>query len=85
MDHENEFRGSKNGGREVWVGLYRPKNAEKWLPKVAVALAFAGSIWARPVAVRREISRPGSSHLAPPPCPASVQGGWPELPPTAET
>ena len=28
-DHGNEFRGSKNGGREVWVGLGWPKNAEK--------------------------------------------------------
>ena len=27
-DHENEFRGSKNGGREVWVGLKWPENAE---------------------------------------------------------
>ena len=25
-DHGNEFRGSKNGGREVWVGLELPKN-----------------------------------------------------------
>ena len=32
-----------------------------------------------------EISRSGSSHLAPPPWPARVQGGWPESPPTAET
>ena len=32
-----------------------------------------------------EISRPGSSHLAPPPWPARVQGGWSESPPTAET
>ena len=27
-DHENEFRGSKNGGREVWVGLKWLENAE---------------------------------------------------------
>ena len=25
-DHRNEFRGSRNGGREVWVGLEWPKN-----------------------------------------------------------
>ena len=25
-DHGNEFRGSKNGGREVWVGLEWPEN-----------------------------------------------------------
>ena len=29
MDHGNEFKGSKNGGREVWVGLEWPENAEK--------------------------------------------------------
>ena len=27
-DHENEFRGSKNGGRDAWVGLEWPKNEE---------------------------------------------------------
>ena len=27
-DHYNEFRGSKNVGREVWVGLKWPENAE---------------------------------------------------------
>ena len=25
-DHGNKFRGSKNGGREVWVGLKWPEN-----------------------------------------------------------
>ena len=29
-DHGNEFGGSKNDGREVWVGLKWPENAEKW-------------------------------------------------------
>ena len=28
-DHENEFRGSKNGGKELWGGLKWPKMAEK--------------------------------------------------------
>ena len=27
-DHRNELRGSKNGGREVWVGLEWPKNGK---------------------------------------------------------
>ena len=52
-DHENEFKGSKNGGREVWVGLEWPKNREIRRPKVAVAASFACPIWARPAAVRR--------------------------------
>ena len=29
MDHGNEFRGSKNGGREVWVGWKILEMAEK--------------------------------------------------------
>ena len=53
--------------------------------QVWVGLESAGSIWARPTVVHREISRPGSSHLDPPPWPAHVQGGWPKSPPTAET
>ena len=28
-DHENEFRGSKNGGKEIWGGLNWPEMAEK--------------------------------------------------------
>ena len=39
-DHGNEFRGSKNGGKELWGGLKLPKMAEnhempgypRWLP-----------------------------------------------------
>ena len=27
-DHGNVFRGSTNGGKEVWVGLEWPKNEE---------------------------------------------------------
>ena len=56
-DHGNEFRGSKNGGREVWVGLEWPKNSEIQRPKVAVAAVFAGPIRARPTAAGIEISR----------------------------
>ena len=29
-DYGNEFRGSKNGGNEVWVGLRWPKNTKIW-------------------------------------------------------
>ena len=59
-DNVNEFRGSKNGGRDVWVSLECPENGEIRRPKVAAAASFAGQIWARLEAVRREISRPRS-------------------------
>ena len=82
----NEFRGSKNGGREVWVGLEWPENGEIRRPKVAAAAAaFAGLIWARPAAVRRDFWPARSPHLALPPWPARVQGWWPESSPTAKT
>ena len=29
MDHGNEFRGSKNGGKELWGGLKWPENGRK--------------------------------------------------------
>ena len=29
MDHGNEFRGSRNGGREVWVGRKGPEMTGK--------------------------------------------------------
>ena len=54
-DHENEFRGSKNGGREVWVSLEWPENTKIQRPKVAAATAFAGPIRACPAAAGREI------------------------------
>ena len=56
-DHGNELRGSKNGGREAWVGLKWPKNGEIKQPTLAAAAAFAGSIQASSAAVGREISR----------------------------
>ena len=56
-DHGNEFRGSKNGGREVWVGLKWPENSKIRRPKVAATAVFAGLIRARPTAVGHEISR----------------------------
>ena len=56
-DHGNEFRGSKNGGREVWVGLEWPENGKIRRPKVAAAAVFAGPIRASPMAAGLEISR----------------------------
>ena len=47
-DHRNEFRGSTNGGGEVWVGLKWLENGEIRRPTVSVVAAFAGPIWARP-------------------------------------
>ena len=72
-DHANEFRGSKNGGKEVWVGLKWPKNTKIRRPKLAAALAFAGPIWARPTAAGRKILPAWLSGRPPPPCPARVQ------------
>ena len=71
-DHGNEFRGSKNGGKEVWVGLKWPENDKIRRPKVAVAAVFAGPIRARPEAVGREILLPRSSGGGSPPYPARV-------------
>ena len=72
-DHENEFRGSKNCGKEVWIGLKWPENTKIRRPKVAAAAAFAGPIRLRPVTVGREILRPRSSGGGPTPCPTLVQ------------
>ena len=72
-DHGNEFIGSKNGGKEVWVGLKWPENTKIRLPKLAAAAAFAGLIRVRPETVGREILPPRSSGGGAPPCPARVQ------------
>ena len=37
-DHGNEFRGSKNGGREVWVSLEWPENRKSGDPPWRLAL-----------------------------------------------
>ena len=71
-DQGNEFRGSKNGEREVWVGLEWLENSEIRRPTVATATSFAGLILARPAAVRSEISRPRSPGGGAPPWPARV-------------
>ena len=48
MDHGNEFRGSKNGGKELWGGLKCPENGRKsqnlwWFTVVAAAASPARS------------------------------------------
>ena len=72
-DHENEFRGSKNGGREVWVGLEWLENDKILRPKVAAVAVFAGLIRERPAAAGCEILRPRSSGGGAPPCLTRVQ------------
>ena len=84
-DHGNEFRGSKNGGREVWVDLEWPKNIKIRRPIMAATAAFAGPIWARPAVVRSEILPARSSGGDAPPWPAHVARGWPKSPPTTKT
>ena len=84
-DHGNEFRGSKNWGREVWVSLEWPKNSKIRRPKVAAAAAFAGPIRARPMAVGRELSWRWSSGGGAPPWPTGVARWWAEASPTAKT
>ena len=76
--HGNEFRGSKNGGNEVWVGLKWPQNIKIRLPKFAAAAAFAGPIRVRPAAAGREILPAWSSGRPPPPWPAHLQCWWPK-------
>ena len=58
-DPGNEFRGSKNGGKEVLVGLKLPENTKIRRPKLAAAAAFAGPIQARPAAAGRKFYRRG--------------------------
>ena len=76
-DHGNEFRGSKNGGKELWGGLKWPENGRK-IKKLPVTHGghrrrFAGLIPTRPAAVSREISWPASSRCPPPTCLVLVQ------------
>ena len=72
-DKGNEFRGSKNSGKEVWVGLKWPKNTKIHRPKLVAAAAFAGPIRARPAAAGQKILPSWSSGRPPPPCLARVQ------------
>ena len=77
MDHRDEFRGSKNGGKELWGGLKWSKNGRK-SGKLPVTHGghrrrFAGQIPELPATVGREISRSASSGCPSPNCPARVQ------------
>ena len=71
-DHGNEFRGSKNGGKELWDGLKWPENREIRRQTETAAVVFSGQMPARPASVGREISRPASSGGGAPPRPARV-------------
>ena len=51
MDHGNEFRGSKNGGNELWGGRKWPKMAEKSRIFRWFTVAAAAASPARPAAV----------------------------------
>ena len=84
-DHGNEFKESKNGGREVWVGLEWPKNSKIRRPKVAATASFTDPIQVHPAAVDREILPTRSPLHAPPPWLAHVSRGWPETSATAKT
>ena len=69
---ENEFRGSKNSGKEVWVGLKWPEKTKIRRPKFAAAVAFTGPIRARPAVAGRKILPEATSQRPPPPWPACV-------------
>ena len=73
-DHGNEFKGSKNGGREVWAGL---KSGKFPMTHGGRRCRFAGPIRAHPAAARREISQAWSFGGGAPPRPARVHDGWP--------
>ena len=72
-DHRNEFIGSKNGGREVWIGLEWPENDKLLRPKVVAVAVFVGPIRARPAAAGRDVLLPRSSGGGAPPCLARVR------------
>ena len=84
MDHGNEFRGSKYGGKELWVDRKWPEMAEKNQEQSGDhggrRRRFAGPIPARPTAVGLENLPTGSSGCPLPPCPARVAGGRPVVP-----
>ena len=85
MDHGNEFRGSKNGGKDLLVGLKWPENTKILRPKFAAAAAFASPIRARPAVAGRKILPAAASRRPPPPWMACEQYYHPESAPTAET
>ena len=84
MDHGNEFRGSKNGGKEEWADLKWPEKWEisgdpRWPPQ-----PLRRPDWGSPAAARCEISPMWSSGGGAPPRPARVHCGWPESPPLVQ-
>ena len=81
MDHVDEFRGSKNGGKELWGGLKWSENRKILRQTEVAAVVFSGQIQARPASVGREISRPASSCCGAPPRSARVVVWWPVVPP----
>ena len=71
MDHGNEFIGSKNGGKEVWVGRKWPEMAGKSRKTRCPTVAAAASSPAQSGRVRRRLAgkfykrdRPEVVHLS---------------------
>ena len=81
MDHVDEFRGSKNGGKELWGGLKFPENQKIRRQTEVAAVVFSGQIPARPASVGREILRPASSGGGAPSRTVCVVLWWPVVPP----
>ena len=79
-DYGNKFRGSKNGGKELWGGLQWPENRKIWRQTEAAAVVFSGQISAHPASVGREISRSAFSGGDAPPRLARVALWWPVVP-----
>ena len=52
-DHGNEFKGSKNGGKELWGGLKWPKMAGKVKNSSVITVAAAAAAAASPARSRR--------------------------------
>ena len=70
MDHGNEFRGSKNGGNELWGGLRWPENGRKSQNSSEKTMQPPSGSPARSQRVRRRLvvkfygrHRPAVAHL----------------------
>ena len=77
-DHGNEFRGSKNGGKGVWVGLGWPENGQMAGILKTAAADFERPIPARPPAAWPEIWPAESPGGGGPTCQARGPRRWPE-------
>ena len=84
-DHGNEFRGSKNGGREVWGGLKLPEKLKffgdpRWPPPPLGRPdpGESGGGWPRKLTG-------GIVWMSPSSCSVRVAGGWPVVPPLVQT